>query len=253
MKLMQSTWPDIESWLLKSKAILIPIGSVEQHGPNGFLGTDALCPEIIAHAAEETHSEDILVGPTFNVGCAQHHLAFPGTITLRPSTMISAMLDWTNSLTRHGFERIYWLNGHGGNIATIEAAFAEIRAQRSFDPNGGANAPGLSLKLRNWWDFKDVMKLCNALYPNGHGSHATPSEVSVTYAAYPDFVPQGIEMSPKIAPNGKIGDAEQYRAQFPDGRIGSDPSQSSVKDGTKIIEMAASAVAKEFARFYSTN
>lgn len=248
MKLTLSTWPDIERWLSKSKSILIPVGSIEQHGPNGFLGTDALCPEIIAHAAEDAAREDMLVGPTFNVGCAQHHLAFPGTITLRPSTMIAAMQDWTNSLARHGFERVYWLNGHGGNIATIEAAFAEIRAQRSYDQDG-ARQTGLTLKLRNWWDFKEVMNLCNKLYPTGHGSHATPSEVSITYSAYPDFVPQNVEMSPKIAPNGRIGDAEQYRATFPDGRIGSDPSQSSVKDGDEIVALAAKSVRAEFTKF----
>ena len=114
MRLHLSTWPDIEDYLTRSKAILIPIGSTEQHGPNGLIGTDALCPEIIAAAAElET---ELLIGPTFSVGIAQHHLGFPGSMTLRPSTMIAAMSDWTHSLMRHGFERIFWLNGHGGIV-----------------------------------------------------------------------------------------------------------------------------------------
>ena len=124
MQLHLSTWPEVEAYLAKSKAILIPIGSTEQHGPNGLLGTDALCPEIIGSRAGD--EAGILVGPTFNVGQAQHHMGFSGTITLRPSTMIAAMQDWAQSLARHGFERIYWLNGHGGNIATITAAFSEI-------------------------------------------------------------------------------------------------------------------------------
>ncbi|MFN3313592.1 MAG: creatininase family protein, partial [Hyphomonas sp.] len=165
MRLPVSTWPDIEAWLETSKTIVIPIGSMEQHGPNGFLGTDALCPEIIANHAESLAPDEILIGPTFSVGCAQHHLAFPGTITLRPTTMIAAMVDWTESLMRHGFERLYWLNGHGGNIATIEAAFSEIHARRSFDPRGADNRPGLTLKRRDWWDFREVMTLCNELYP----------------------------------------------------------------------------------------
>jgi len=249
MLLPVSTWQDIEAWLQKSRTILIPIGSMEQHGPNGFIGTDALCPEIIARHAESLAPDDVLVGPTFAVGCAQHHLGFPGTITLRPSTMIAAMADWTESLMRHGFERIYWLNGHGGNIATIEAAFSEIHARRSFDPRGADNRPGLSLKLRNWWDFAPVMQLCNKLYPVGHGSHATASEVSVTYFGYPDRARPDVEMSPKIAPNGKIGDAVQYRRDFPDGRIGSDPTQSNAEDGKLIVEAAAAAVLDEVRRF----
>ena len=73
MQLHLSTWPEIEAYLARSKAILIPIGSTEQHGPNGLLGTDALCPEIIARRAGD--EAGILVGPTFNVGQAQHHMA----------------------------------------------------------------------------------------------------------------------------------------------------------------------------------
>ena len=96
MQLHQSSWPEIEAYLKRSNGIIVPIGSTEQHGPNGLLGTDAICPEVIAkHAGDDS---GILIGPTFNVGSAQHHLGFSGTITLRPSTMIAAMIDWTSSL-----------------------------------------------------------------------------------------------------------------------------------------------------------
>ena len=83
-----STWPEIEAFLQRSKTVVVPIGSNEQHGPTGLLGTDWLCPEIIAHEAQK--SGDILVAPTFNIGMAQHHLDFPGTIALRPSRMSSS-------------------------------------------------------------------------------------------------------------------------------------------------------------------
>ena len=153
MQLQLSTWPEVETYLATSKAILIPIGSTEQHGPNGLLGTDALCPEIISRRAGD--EAGILIGPTFNVGQAQHHMGFAGTITLRPSTMIAAMRDWTVSLAAHGFEKIYFLNGHGGNVATIEAAFSEIYSEASWrkEPRGYA------LKLKNWWELRGVMGL----------------------------------------------------------------------------------------------
>lgn len=244
MLLHLSTWQEVDDYLERSRALIVPIGSTEQHGPNGLLGTDALCPEIIAkHAAEKA---DMLVGPTFNVGCAQHHLAFSGSITLRPSTMIAAMIDWTTSLERHGFERIYWFNGHGGNIATIEAAFAEKYAERSFSRD--RRNSDLRLKLRNWWELPDVGAFCAKTFPVGEGSHATASEVSVTYAAYPEAVKQ-VEMSPKIAPAGTFRDANHFRAQFPDGRIGSDPSQATPEIGQNIINVAADALIQEFRSF----
>src|ERR1700742_3827784 len=98
MQLHLSAWPEIEAYLQTSKAILIPISSTGQHGPKGLLGPDALCPEIIGSRAGD--EAGILIGPTFNVGQAQHHMSFPGTITLRPSTMIASMLDWSQSLDR---------------------------------------------------------------------------------------------------------------------------------------------------------
>jgi creatinine amidohydrolase len=246
MLLNLSTWRDVEDYLKRSRTILIPIGSTEQHGPTGLIGTDALCPQIIAEAAG-ADDPDMLIAPTFAVGCAQHHLGFPGSITLRPSTMIAAMSDWCASLRRHGFERIYWLNGHGGNIATIAAAFAEIYAERSFTGPQSSVAP-LTLKQRNWWELPGVMSVCQRLHPNNDGSHATASEVAVTYAAFPGQV-RDLPLDPPVAPMGSFTDAEDYRSRFADGRIGSDPSQATVEGGQEIISAAAKALRDEFARF----
>ena len=63
MLLALSTWPEIEAYLKTSKTVVVPIGSNEQHGPTGLLGTDWLCPEIISHEASKL-SEAVLVAPT---------------------------------------------------------------------------------------------------------------------------------------------------------------------------------------------
>ena len=244
MRLAQSTWPEVEAFMKRSRAVVVPIGSNEQHGPTGLLGTDWMCPQIIAEHACAARPGDILVAPAFAVGMAQHHLGFPGTISLRPSTMIAALRDWTMSLAAHGFNRIYYLNGHGGNIATIEAAFSEIYAEASYQ----GRARGFALKLRNWWELPGVLRLCARLFPEGHGSHATPSEIAVTQFGYPDTI-KSAPYTPRIAPGGPIREAADFRARYPDGRMGSDPGQATPKLGAEIVELAARGLLDELAGF----
>ena len=91
MILQQSTWSEVEGYLARSKGVIIPIGSTEQHGPNGPIGTDAICPEIVAMGVEA--ADDVLVAPTLAYGMAQHHLAFPGTVSLKPATLLLMLKD----------------------------------------------------------------------------------------------------------------------------------------------------------------
>ena len=243
MLLAKSTWPEIEAFLQRSKTVVVPIGSNEQHGPTGLLGTDWMCPEIIAHEAQKGR-DDLLIAPTFNIGMAQHHLGFPGTISLRPTTFIAAIGDWCRSLAGHGFTKIYFLNGHGGNVHTIEAAFSELYAEASF-----AGKPrGFACKLKNWWDISGVNALANRQFPVGHGSHATPSEIAVTQWAYPDAI-KSANYAPQIAPTGPIREALDFRARYADGRMGSDPALATPEKGGDLVALAAKGLIEDVAGF----
>ncbi|MEM6511672.1 MAG: creatininase family protein [Pseudomonadota bacterium] len=245
MQLQFSTWQEVDQYLKTSRAIVIPIGSTEQHGPNGLIGTDALCPESLA--VELGRQTGALIAPTIAVGMAQHHLGFAGSITLRPSTLIRVVQDTVNSLIQHGFNRFYFLNGHGGNIATVTAAFSEIYAQSSL----GVAADGqkdVRCVLRNWWEADGVMALSRKLFGDADGSHATCGEVSLTQFAYPDSI-KSATMDPPIAPNGPIYDATDYRQRFADGRIGSDPSLANPEAGKQLFDKSLSGLMVDYTRF----
>ncbi len=245
MELRFSTWQEVDRYLETSKAIVLPIGSTEQHGPNGLIGTDALCPEALAlELGKETGA---LIAPTISVGMAQHHLGFAGSITLRPSTLIMVICDTVNSLVQHGFERFYFLNGHGGNVATTNAAFSEIYAQSSLSTQAD-ESPRIRCLLRNWWEANGVMQLSRELFGEADGSHATCGEVSLTQYAYPESI-KSAEMDPPIAPTGPIYDAADYRRRFPDGRIGSNPSLANPDAGKALFERALRGIVSDYTQF----
>jgi len=245
MRLHLCTWKEVEAYLTEQSGIIIPIGSTEQHGPNGLVGTDALCAEAVAlRVGDKT---DALVGPTLSIGMAQHHLGFAGSVTLRPTTLIAVICDVVNSLACHGFDRFFFINGHGGNVATASAAFSEIYGQAALVDGRS----GLRCRLENWWQNEAVMKISRKRFAESEGSHATPFEVSLTYHLYPEDAARifGTELSPKVAPKGPIYDAADYRRRFADGRIGSDPGLASGEAGEQLLAAATKAISARYLEF----
>jgi creatinine amidohydrolase len=112
IRLALQSWPDVEAYLKGCKGIIIPLGSTEQHGPTGAIGTDALTAEAVA--LELGRRSGVLVTPAQAYGMAEHHLGFAGTMSLQPATLMAVMHDLVLSLATHGFERIFVVNGHGG-------------------------------------------------------------------------------------------------------------------------------------------
>src|SRR5260370_21050568 len=132
MQLLLQTWPEVEAYLQASRGIILPIGSTEQHGPTGLIGTDAICAEVIARGVGE--ATGALLAPTIAVGIAQHHIGFAGSMTCPPTTLIAVLQDMVESLVRHGFERFYFLNGHGGDIPPAAPAFSAVFSARRLSP-----------------------------------------------------------------------------------------------------------------------
>lgn len=245
MELHLSTWPEVETYLQTSQGIIFPIGSTEQHGPTGLIGTDAICATTLAQGVGA--ATGALVGPAINVGMALHHTAFPGSISLRPSTLIALIQDYVKPLVRAGFTHFFFLNGHGGNVATLKAAFAETYAMVA--DLGLPHGDQVRCRVANWYMGRAVYTLAKELYGSAEGSHATPSEVALTQYAYPEHI-KTAPLDPAIAPSGyPIYGAADFRRHYPDGRMGSNPALATPTHGQRLYEAAVKELSSDYLAF----
>ncbi len=245
MLLHLCTWPEVETYLTRSQGIILPVGSTEQHGPSGLIGTDAICAEAVAKGVGE--ATQALVGPTINVGMALHHTGFPGSMSLRPSTLIALVQDYLKPLVRYGFTRFFFINGHGGNVATLKAAFAETYT--ALTEAQVPQAETVRCAVANWYMCRSVYTLAKELYGDQEGSHATPSEVALTQYVYPDHIKR-VVFDPPVAPSGfPIYSAADFRQHYPDGRMGSNPALATPEHGQQLYEAAVKDLANDYLKF----
>jgi creatinine amidohydrolase len=241
LRLDHMTWPEVEAHLARKGGVILPVGSTEQHGPMGLIGTDAQCATVIAEQAAGLCGA--VVAPTLALTPAPFNMAFPGTISISTATFAALAAEVIDALAHHGFRPIYVLNAHGANLAPLR----EVLAAR----------PDLALCLKSWWDFATVNALRREYYGDWEGMHATPSEIAITKAAIRDVPADEAAMRPpeKLSPDyirdhagDRHGPPDEHRRDFPDGRVGSHSALAQAEHGKALIEAAAQAVAEDYCR-----
>ncbi|MEM9061682.1 MAG: creatininase family protein [Pseudomonadota bacterium] len=239
MLLAHSTWLEVEAYLEHSDGIILPVGSTEQHGPIGLIGTDTICTEEIALRAGE--AADALVAPALGWTPAPFNMSFPGTISITPDLFADLAGQIVDGLVSHGFRHVYLLNGHGANLEPLRS-LAATRPQ---------------MRIRSWWDFDAVNAIRRALYGSWEGMRATPAEVAITQATrrtvqHPlaDEPPEPIDAAFIAAHAGdRHGPPVEHRAAFPDGRVGSHSALATPEAGQRLLAAAVEAVIEDYRRF----
>ena len=245
MRLQNWTWHEVEDYLRTSRAIIVPTGSTEQHGPIGLIGTDSICATAIAEAVGERVGA--LVTPPLCYTPAPFNLAFPGTISVSEATFEALVRDILDSLNSQGFTSFYFLNGHGANLDPL----------RAIESSGPKNA---RIRVVSWWEFARTNALRQELFGAWEGVHATPSEISITQAIGrvidADDVPESRDppewLSPeylKACAGDRHGPPDAHKARFPDGRVGSHSALASPGHGTRLMQTAVAEIADDFAEF----
>jgi creatinine amidohydrolase len=245
MRLDEATWLEVDAYLTHSRGILIPVGSTEQHGPMGLIGTDAFCAEKIAQGAGE--QINAYVAPTLAYTPAPFNMSFAGTISVSESTFELLVSEIVEGLLSHGFDTIYFLNGHGANLAPLKRMAKKYGSEK--------------VHVKSWWDFERVNDLRSKYYGDWEGMHATPSEIAITQATH-RVVEPGLALLPpepispefiKTHAGDQHGPPNQHRQQFPDGRVGSHSALATVEQGATLLQAAINAVSRDYEALLKTH
>jgi creatinine amidohydrolase len=199
MRLEDMNWLDVESYLKQDDRLMMVLGACEQHGYLSLL-TDVKIPVALADAASK--ETGVLIAPPLNFGVSPYHLGYPGTISLRVTTLLEIVEDIVQSVFGHGFRRILVLNGHEGN----ESARGRLYELAN-------RLPELRLTWYAWWHSNSVEAI--AREHDLRLSHAGWAE------AFPftevGELPQGSKTPPHII--GLLSAAES-RQKYGDGVFG---------------------------------
>ena len=240
IKLEELTWNEVDTYLQRSNGIMIPCGSIEQHGPIGLIGTDVICAREIAwNAAKRT---DGLVAPEVGYSPAPFNMSFPGTISISTTTYEALMREVIEGLMSHGFQKIYILNGHGANLEPLKRIVSDITVGE--------------VKLRSWWEYDAVKQLRNEYFGDWEGMHGTPSEVSITQATHREISVEGLLPPQKLTDEyikthagDRHGPPDEHRRDFPDGRVGSKSELATPEYGHALLDAAGKALAEDYLFF----
>jgi creatinine amidohydrolase len=233
---------EIAALARRDAIVIAPIGATEQHGPHLPSMVDWRCAQEVAQRAARimAKTQPTLVTPTMPFGMSEHHMSLSGTITLDYATMAALVGCVVESAIRHGFKRIFVLNGHGGNTEALRTIVTELTVKHR-----------LPLATGTYWDIaaEPIAKLLDrqkALL------HACEAETSMIMAMEPELVDPAILSQmhgPYVTGLSAISDVNpgvyrwrQLASRSPNGVIG-DAGTASAEKGRRLLDAIAASLA----------
>jgi creatinine amidohydrolase len=167
---------------LTQKVVVVPLGSLEQHGHHLPLLTDSLIGGEIARRAEAALGEEAVFLPTLWVGASDHHRAMPGTVSISNPVYVQVLISILESLIGGGFRRIFLLNAHGGNITPGRMAIYDVQLRHY------KSKPDLFLAFASWWQIAAEQVAAVPGLQAKHVTHACEQETSMILRLRPELV-----------------------------------------------------------------
>ncbi len=229
---------ELASEISERSLAILPLGSLEFHGPHNPLGTDSI---IISGIAERVAARTQgLLFPTITfTQCPAHTAHFRGTLSVRPQVMTMYFADILRNILHLGLRRVFVVNGHDGNIGPGRGAIAEVADE----------VKGSALLFASWWEFLpgDLMKSLGMFHqPNGGHGHGGPLETSAVAAFRPDLI--HLEKAGDLPEPPDLSGGPPYFLQkstatdWPgySGRI----SEASPAKGRKLVQISEDGIVK---------
>jgi creatinine amidohydrolase len=214
---------EFEEAVKADAVVIIPVGSTEQHGNHLPINTDTnSCFTIAQRAAQAIDEFPVLVLPPVWTGYSPHHMQYPGTITLKYHTFVELLSQIATCVHAHGFKKILFLNGHGGNSPIITALRTKLAAEE-----------GISVIGYNYWNISPTDEVLKAVSEADKGSigHSGEAETSIQLYLQPELVDMD-------AADWTLG-------------VSGDPTKGSREKGERIVNAAVDALVKLLRNYHS--
>lgn len=180
MKLDEMTWAEIAR-LVPHTPVVVPVAAVEQHGRHLPLGTDSMLLTEVLRRVEPSVGDRVLIAPLLWLGNSHHHLEYAGTLSAAPRTYLDLLGDLLENLLQHGFRRIVFLNGHGGNAIPGRQAVFEARQRHRARSD-------LLLLFTSYWDCSPQLQAERPDLVQNYLGHACEYETAMMQVIAPRLV-----------------------------------------------------------------
>jgi creatinine amidohydrolase len=236
------------------RVVVVPLGSLEQHGWHLPLLTDAMIGSEIARRSEAELGDEALFLPTLWLGASDHHRSFSGTVSVATTTYARVLYELVDSLIGSGFRRIFLLNAHAGNVNPARVALTDlqIRYRREL--------PDLYLAFASWFDLARVQVAAVPGLSQTQVSHACEWETGAILATRPDLVGDERPATrrafdsafwcPDFRQPSRVDVARTLEQSSPTGALGY-PERATAESGEAILR-AATAEVVAFVREFAT-
>jgi creatinine amidohydrolase len=235
MQLTDVSWSDVDK-LPRQMPVLIPIAALEQHGNHMPVFTDSLLLGEVIRRVRPSLEDRVLFAPLMWLGNSEHHLDFPGTMTASPRGYLDLLRDLAENFLFHGFQRIVFLNGHGGNIVPSQQAVFELRQKYR-------ERHDLLLLASTYWTLGGKPHEINNDIMQTHMGHACEWETSMMLRIRPELVQNLDQVEPVEFGDPFLPASRGWitKDRSPAGHIG-DPRHATAEKGETIFTAFAADV-----------